>query len=93
MPTAAALTELMTAKGHEQVVFVADAPSGLRAVIARALDALAVLGGIGSALPSERTRRRPLRLSEAMSPAARRAGPRRRKGRRALGRSRRAARR
>jgi leucine dehydrogenase len=41
------VTEAMAARGHEQVVFVADAPSGLRAVIAVHSTALGPsLGGI-----------------------------------------------
>src|SRR5829696_1609296 len=54
--TDAAVTELMTERGHEQVVFVADAPSGLRAVIAVHSTALGPsLGGIRFwRYPSER---------------------------------------
>ena len=41
------VTELMAQAGHEQVVFVADAPSGLRAVIAIHSTALGQsLGGV-----------------------------------------------
>jgi len=41
------ITDLMAAAGHEQVVFVADAPSGLRAVIAIHSTALGPsLGGV-----------------------------------------------
>lgn len=42
-----AITDVMSARGHEQVVFIADAPSGLRAVIAVHSTALGPsLGGI-----------------------------------------------
>jgi leucine dehydrogenase len=45
--TNAAVTELMTAMGHEQVVFAADPPSGLRAIVAVHSTALGPsLGGI-----------------------------------------------
>jgi leucine dehydrogenase len=77
MDTNGAVTELMTAKGHEQVVFVADGPSGLRAVIAVHSTALGPsLGGIrfwryqseaDAVLDA-------LRLSEAMSLKAAAAG-------------------
>ena len=66
----AAVTEIMTARGHEQVVFVADAPSGLRAVIAVHSTALGPsLGGIRFwRYASEREAVIDvLRLSEAMS--------------------------
>jgi leucine dehydrogenase len=75
--TDAALTELMTARGHEQVVFVADAPSGLRAIIAVHSTALGPsLGGIRFwRYPSERDAVVDvLRLSEAMSLKAAAAG-------------------
>src|SRR5713226_7713705 len=65
-----AVTELMTAMGHEQVVFVADAPSGLRAVIAVHSTALGPsLGGIRFwRYPSEHDAHVDvLRLSEAMT--------------------------
>src|SRR5262249_61196518 len=54
--TDTAVTELMTATGHEQLVFVADAPPGLRAVIAVHSTALGPsLGGIRFwRYPSER---------------------------------------
>ena len=68
--TDAAVTELMTAKGHEEVVFVADAPSALRAVIAVHSTALGPsLGGIRFwHYPSEHDAVVDvLRLSEAMS--------------------------
>ncbi|MFL6242547.1 MAG: Glu/Leu/Phe/Val dehydrogenase dimerization domain-containing protein, partial [Acidimicrobiia bacterium] len=77
MSTDAAVTELMTAKGHEQVVFVADAPSGLRAIIAVHSTALGPsLGGIRFwHYPSERDAVVDvLRLSEAMSFKAAAAG-------------------
>ncbi|HMF04932.1 MAG TPA: Glu/Leu/Phe/Val dehydrogenase dimerization domain-containing protein [Acidimicrobiia bacterium] len=72
-----AVTELMNARGHEQVVFVADAPSGLRAVIAVHSTALGPsLGGIRFwRYPSERDAVVDvLRLSEAMSLKAAAAG-------------------
>jgi leucine dehydrogenase len=75
--TDAAVTETMTARGHEQVVFVADAPSGLRAVIAVHSTALGPsLGGIRFwRYPSERDAVVDvLRLSEAMSLKAAAAG-------------------
>jgi leucine dehydrogenase len=75
--TGTAVTELMTATGHEQVVFVADAPSGLRAVIAVHSTALGPsLGGIRFwHYPSERDAvLDALRLSEAMSLKAAAAG-------------------
>jgi leucine dehydrogenase len=75
--TDAAVTELMTARGHEQVVFVADAPSGLRAIIAVHSTALGPsLGGIRFwRYPSERHAVvDALRLSEAMSLKAAAAG-------------------
>ncbi|HLM17466.1 MAG TPA: Glu/Leu/Phe/Val dehydrogenase dimerization domain-containing protein, partial [Acidimicrobiia bacterium] len=75
--TDAAVTELMTERGHEQVVFVADAPSGLRAVIAVHSTALGPsLGGIRFwRYPSERDAVVDvLRLSEAMSLKAAAAG-------------------
>ncbi len=75
--TGAAVTELMTAMGHEQVVFVADPPSGLRAIIAVHSTALGPsLGGIRFwRYPSERDALVDvLRLSEAMSLKAAAAG-------------------
>jgi leucine dehydrogenase len=72
-----AITELMTATGHEQVVFVADAPSGLRAVIAVHSTALGPsLGGIRFwRYAAERDAVIDvLRLSEAMSLKAAAAG-------------------
>ncbi|HEY4398529.1 MAG TPA: Glu/Leu/Phe/Val dehydrogenase dimerization domain-containing protein [Acidimicrobiia bacterium] len=75
--TGAAITELMTAKGHEEVVFVADAPSGLRAVIAVHSTALGPsLGGIRFwHYPTEHDAVVDvLRLSEAMSLKAAAAG-------------------
>jgi len=75
--TDAAVTELMTAMGHEQVVLVADAPSGLRAVIAVHSTALGPsLGGIRFwRYPSEHDAIVDvLRLSEAMSLKAAAAG-------------------
>src|SRR5437763_2130023 len=77
MRTDAAITELMTAKGHEQVVFVADAPSGLRAIIAVHSTSLGPsLGGIRFwRYPSEHDAVVDvLRLSEAMSLKAAAAG-------------------
>jgi leucine dehydrogenase len=77
MDTNGAVTELMTAMGHEQVVFVADAPSGLRAVIAVHSTALGPsLGGIRFwRYPSEADAvLDALRLSEAMSLKAAAAG-------------------
>jgi leucine dehydrogenase len=77
MDTNGAVTELMTAMGHEQVVFVADAPSGLRAVIAVHSTALGPsLGGIRFwRYPSEADAVLDvLRLSEAMSLKAAAAG-------------------
>jgi leucine dehydrogenase len=77
MRTDAAVTELMTAMGHEQVVFVADAPSGLRAVIAVHSTALGPsLGGIRFwRYPSEHDAVvDALRLSQAMSLKAAAAG-------------------
>lgn len=75
--TDAAVTELMTARGHEQVVFIADASSGLRAVIAVHSTALGPsLGGIRFwRYPSEHDAVVDvLRLSEAMSLKAAAAG-------------------
>jgi len=75
--TDAALTERMTSRGHEQVVFVADAPSGLRAIIAVHSTALGPsLGGIRFwRYPSEHDAVVDvLRLSEAMSLKAAAAG-------------------
>ena len=75
--TDAAVTELMTARGHEQVVFIADASSGLRAVIAVHSTALGPsLGGIRFwRYPSEHDAVvDALRLSEAMSLKAAAAG-------------------
>jgi leucine dehydrogenase len=75
--TTQAVTELMAAKGHEQVVFAADAPSGLRAIIAVHSTALGPsLGGIRFwRYPSERDALVDvLRLSEAMSLKASAAG-------------------
>jgi leucine dehydrogenase len=75
--TGVAITELMSETGHEQVVFVADAPSGLRAVIAVHSTALGPsLGGIRFwRYPSERDAVVDvLRLSEAMSLKAAAAG-------------------
>jgi leucine dehydrogenase len=77
MGTNGAVTELMTAMGHEQVVFVADAASGLRAVIAVHSTALGPsLGGIRFwHYPSEHDAVVDvLRLSEAMSLKAAAAG-------------------
>src|SRR5215208_6723316 len=77
MGTDAGITEMMTAKGHEQVVFVADAPSGLRAIIAVHSTALGPsLGGIRFwRYPSEHEALVDvLRLSEAMSLKAAAAG-------------------
>jgi len=77
MRTDAGVTALMTAKGHEQVVFVADAPSGLRAIIAVHSTALGPsLGGIRFwRYPSEHDAVVDvLRLSEAMSLKAAAAG-------------------
>src|SRR5262249_7183574 len=77
MDAKGAVTELMTAMGHEQVVFVTDAPSGLRAVIAVHSTALGPsLGGIRFwRYPSERDAVVDvLRLSEAMSLKAAAAG-------------------
>jgi leucine dehydrogenase len=75
--TSPAVTELMTAMGHEQVVFVTDPPSGLRAVIAVHSTALGPsLGGIRFwRYPSEHDAVADvLRLSEAMSLKAAAAG-------------------
>ena len=75
--TEPAVTELMTERGHEQVVFVADAPSGLRAVIAVHSTALGPsLGGVRFwRYASEREALvDALRLSEAMSLKAAAAG-------------------
>ena len=75
--TDAAVTELMTARGHEQVVFIADASSGLRAVIAVHSTALGPsLGGIRFwRYPSEHDAVvDAVRLSEAMSLKAAAAG-------------------
>src|SRR5262249_1749565 len=72
-----AVTELMAAIGHEQVVFVADPPSGLRAIIAVHSTALGPsLGGIRFwRYPSEQDALLDvLRLSEAMSLKASAAG-------------------
>jgi leucine dehydrogenase len=72
-----AITELMTEMGHEQVVFVADAPSGLKAVIAVHSTALGPsLGGIRFwRYASEHDAVvDALRLSEAMSLKAAAAG-------------------
>jgi len=72
-----AVTELMTTSGHEQVVFVADASSALRAVIAVHSTALGPsLGGIRFwRYPSEHDAVVDvLRLSEAMSLKAAAAG-------------------
>jgi leucine dehydrogenase len=72
-----AITALMTEKGHEQVVFVADAPSGLQAIIAVHSTALGPsLGGIRFwRYASERDAVVDvLRLSEAMSLKAAAAG-------------------
>jgi leucine dehydrogenase len=72
-----AVTELMTAMGHEQVVFVADPPSGLRAIIAVHSTALGPsLGGIRFwRYPSEHGALvDALRLSQAMSLKASAAG-------------------
>jgi len=77
MDTDGAVTELMTVMGHEQVVFVADAPSGLRAVIAVHSTALGPsLGGIRFwHYPSEHDAVvDALRLSQAMSLKAAAAG-------------------
>jgi len=75
--TDAAVTELMSARGHEQVVFIADASSGLRAVIAVHSTALGPsLGGIRFwRYPSEHDAVvDAVRLSEAMSLKAAAAG-------------------
>jgi leucine dehydrogenase len=75
--TDVAITELMSDRGHEQVVFVADAPSGLRAIIAVHSTALGPsLGGIRFwRYPSEHDAVvDALRLSEAMSLKAAAAG-------------------
>jgi leucine dehydrogenase len=75
--TDVAVTELMTAKGHEELVFVADAPSALRAIIAVHSTALGPsLGGIRFwHYPSEHNAVVDvLRLSEAMSLKAAAAG-------------------
>jgi leucine dehydrogenase len=75
--TGVAITELMSDRGHEQVVFVADAPSGLRAIIAVHSTALGPsLGGIRFwRYPSEHDAVvDALRLSEAMSLKAAAAG-------------------
>jgi leucine dehydrogenase len=72
-----AVTELMTAMGHEQVVFVADPSAGLRAIIAVHSTALGPsLGGIRFwKYPSEHYALvDALRLSEAMSLKASAAG-------------------
>lgn len=64
------VTELMGSSGHEQVVFVADAPSGLRAIIAIHSTALGPsLGGVRFwRYPTERDALVDvLRLSEAMT--------------------------
>jgi leucine dehydrogenase len=71
------ITELMTAKGHEQVVFVTDPPSGLRAIVAVHSTALGPsLGGVRFwRYPSEHDAvLDALRLSEAMSLKASAAG-------------------
>jgi leucine dehydrogenase len=75
--TTPAVTELMTAMGHEQVVFVTDPPSGLQAIIAVHSTALGPsLGGIRFwRYPSEHDALvDALRLSEAMSLKASAAG-------------------
>jgi leucine dehydrogenase len=72
-----AITEFMTAKGHEQVVFVTDPTSGLRAIIAVHSTALGPsLGGIRFwRYPAEHDAVLDvLRLSEAMSLKASTAG-------------------
>ena len=72
-----AVTEVMAARGHEQVVFVGDAPSGLRAVIAVHSTALGPsLGGIRfwRYATEEDAVRDALRLSEAMTLKAAAAG-------------------
>jgi leucine dehydrogenase len=72
-----AVTELMTAMGHEQVVFVTNPPSGLRAIIAVHSTALGPsVGGIRFwHYPSEHDAVvDALRLSEAMSLKASAAG-------------------
>ena len=72
-----AITDVMAARGHEQVVFVADAPSGLRAVIAVHSTALGPsLGGIRfwSYATEDDAVRDALRLSEAMTLKAAAAG-------------------
>jgi leucine dehydrogenase len=77
MGTTPAVTELMTAMGHEQVVFVTDHRAGLRAVIAVHSTALGPsLGGIRFwRYPSEHDAVVDvLRLSEAMSLKASAAG-------------------
>jgi leucine dehydrogenase len=75
--TTPAVTELMTEMGHEQVVLVADRPSGLRAIIAVHSTALGPsLGGIRFwRYPSEHDALvDALRLSQAMSLKASAAG-------------------
>jgi leucine dehydrogenase len=75
--TTQAVGDLMTAMGHEQVVFVTDPPSGLRAIIAVHSTALGPsLGGIRLwSYPSEHEALvDALRLSEAMSLKAAAAG-------------------
>jgi leucine dehydrogenase len=75
--TTQAVGDLMTAMGHEQVVFVTDPPSGLRAIIAVHSTALGPsLGGIRFwSYPSEHEALvDALRLSEAMSLKAAAAG-------------------
>jgi leucine dehydrogenase len=72
-----AVTDVMAARGHEQVVFVADAPSGLRAVIAVHSTALGPsLGGIRfwRYATEDDAVRDALRLSEAMTLKAAAAG-------------------
>ena len=72
-----AVTDVMAARGHEQVVFVADAPSGLRAVIAVHSTKLGPsLGGIRfwRYASEDDAVRDALRLSEAMTLKAAAAG-------------------
>jgi leucine dehydrogenase len=71
------VTDVMAARGHEQVVFVADAPTGLRAVIAVHSTALGPsLGGIRfwTYRSEDDAVRDVLRLSEAMTLKAAAAG-------------------
>jgi leucine dehydrogenase len=70
VPRDSGVTELMAARGHEQVAFVGDGPSGLRAIIAVHSTALGPsLGGVRFwQYPTEREALLDvLRLSEAMT--------------------------